>query len=300
MNHTNLVVLFLSFTALKRSLMKILLASVSLFLVSFGVSAQDLHFNLFAGMSNYQGDLQRKILTFNQAHLAAGAGLSYDLSDHVSIRAAVTFAKVSGADKYTDNKARNLSFASGISEGQLGLEYYITPLASHSLSPYLFASVAVFHFNPYTFDTAGKKYYLRDLSTEGEGFIAGRNEYKLTQLAIPFGAGVKLSLSDDVSVGIEMGFRKTFTDYLDDVSTTYVDRNLLLSNRGAKAVELAYRGGELKNGNPQYPAAGTQRGASAQKDWYYFTGFTLSFRLGNDGMGGGGKRSEYGCPANVR
>ena len=281
--------------------MKILSVTVSLLLLTFGSYAQRLHFNLFAGMSNYQGDLQSKIITFNQAHLAAGAGLSYDLSDHFSIRGAVTFGKVSGADRYTNNKARNLSFASGISEGQLGLEYYITPLGTHSLTPYLFASVAVFHFNPYTFDTTGKKYYLKDMSTEGEGFVAGRNEYKLTQLAVPFGAGVKLSLSENVNVGLEMGFRKTFTDYLDDVSTTYVDRNLLLTNRGAKAVELAYRGGELKNGDPQYPAAGAQRGASAQKDWYYFTGLTISFRLGDgSGMGGNGKYSEYRCPANVR
>jgi hypothetical protein len=281
--------------------MKVLSVTVSLLLLIFGASAQDLHFNLFAGMSNYQGDLQSKFITFNEAHLAAGAGLSYDLTDHFSIRGAVTFGKVSGADKYTDNKARNLSFASAISEGQLGLEYYIKPIGTHSVTPYLFAGVAFFHFNPYTFDTSGKKYYLKEMSTEGEGFIAGRNEYKLTQFAIPFGGGFKLSLSDNVDVGIEMGFRKTFTDYLDDVSTTYVDKNLLLSNRGAKAVELAYRGGELKNGDPQYPAAGTQRGAPAQKDWYYFTGLTLSFRLGSDGSGGGnGKYSEYRCPGNVR
>jgi opacity protein-like surface antigen len=294
------VVLFLSLSGLKRFLMKFLSVTVSLLLLGFGSSAQGLHLNLFAGMSNYQGDLQSKILTLNEAHLAVGAGFSYDLSDHFSIRSAVTFAKVSGADKYTDNKARNLSFASAISEGQLGLEYYIMPLGTHSLTPYLFTSVAVFHFNPYTFDTTGKKYYLKDLSTEGEGFVAGRNEYKLTQFAIPIGAGVKLSLSDNVNVGIEMGFRKAFTDYLDDVSSTYVDRNLLLTNRGAKAVELAYRGGELKNGDPQYPAAGTQRGASAQKDWYYFTGLTLSFRLNGGGFGGNGKHSEYRCPANVR
>jgi opacity protein-like surface antigen len=281
--------------------MKIFSVTVSFILFTFGASAQDLHLNLFAGMSNYQGDLQKKVITFNQAHLAVGAGLSYDLSDRFSIRAAVTFAKVSGADKYTDNKARNLSFASPITEGQLGLEYYLLQPGTHSLSPYLFASLAVFHFNPYTFDSSGKKYYLKEMSTEGEGFIQGKNDYKLTQFAVPFGAGLKLSLSDNVNVGIEMGFRKTFTDYLDDVSTTYVDRNLLLTNRGAKAVELAYRGGELKNGDPQYPAAGTQRGASAQKDWYYFTGLTLSFTLGDSGgSGGNGKYSEYKCPSNVR
>ena len=111
-----------------------------------------------------------------------------------------------------------LNFASGITEVNLGLEYYITPLGDHSLTPYVFAGIAVYHFNPYTRDTSGTKYFLKPLSTEGEGFAAGKNNYNLTQFAIPFGAGVKLSLSENINVGFEVGLRKLFTDYLDDVS----------------------------------------------------------------------------------
>lgn len=160
--------------------------------------------------------------------------------------------------------------------------------------------VAVFHFDPYTFDSSGNKYYLKLLSTEGEGFVEGKPDYKLTQFSIPFGAGVKLSLTDNFNVGLEMGFRKTFTDYLDDVSTTYVDESLLLSNRGAKAVELAYRGDELKDGNPNYPPAGAKRGNSLQKDWYYFTGVTFSFRLNNNNSHRSDKKlREYSCPPSV-
>src|SRR5258708_5350638 len=95
--------------------------------------------------------------------------------------------------------------------------------------------------------------------------------------------------------------RKLFTDYLDDVSTNYVDQNLLLLNRGPKAVELAYRGDELKNGS-SYPPAGSKRGGSSVNDWYYFTMFTASFRLGGNGGGSGsGKllKSGTGCPAKV-
>ena len=168
------------------------------------------------------------------------------------------------------------------------------------LTPYIFAGLAVYHFNPYTTDTTGKKTYLRPLSTEGEGFIAGKNNYNLTQIAIPFGGGVKFSLSDNVNVGLEVGYRKLFTDYLDDVSSRYVDEAALLANRGPEAVELAFRGDELKNG-ATYPAGSTIRGNSSQKDWYYFTGLTASFRLfSGNGLGsGGGKHSKYGCPANV-
>jgi hypothetical protein len=271
---------------------------LSLFVFTCSVNAQKFHLDLFGGSSNYQGDLQDKSFTFNQAHLAGGVGLSYDLSQHFSIRSGIVFGKLSADDKLGRNKVRNLNFTSGLTEGHLGLQYYITPLADYSLTPYLFAGVAIYNFNPYTKDTSGSKYSLKPLSTEGEGFVQGRNNYNLTQFAIPFGAGVKLSLSENINVGFELGFRKLFTDYLDDVSSAYVDESVLLANRGAKAVELSYRGDELKNGSLQYPAAGQQRGSAKNKDWYYFTGLTLSFRLG--GGNSLGRHSEYGCPVNVR
>lgn len=277
--------------------MKTSVLSVLLILFAIGTNAQKFHLNLFAGISNYQGDLSDKEITFNHAHPAGGVGISYDIATHFSIRTGITLAKVSGNDEYGKNRHRNLNFTSDITEANVGLEYYITaPVEKHSLTPYLFAEVAVFHFNPYTFDSAGKKYFLKPLSTEGEGFVPGRKSYNLTQMAIPFGAGVKLSLSDNVNVGVEIGYRKLFTDYLDDVSTTYVAENVLLANRGAEAVQLAYRGDELKNGVQTYPAAGSKRGDPNHDDSYYFTGVTLSFRLGGGGLG---KYTEYRCPGSV-
>ena len=206
----------------------------------------------------------------------------------------------SAADKLGRNKQRNLNFTSGLTEGHLGLQYYITPLADHALTPYVCVGVALYHFDPYTHDTSGTKYYLRPLSTEGQGFVDGKKNYNLTQMAIPFGAGVKLSLSENINVGLELGLRKSFTDYLDDVSTKYIDRSILLAAEGPKAVEMAYRGGELKNGNPTYPAAGTARGNPKTKDWYYFSGITVTFKLFNDrdfNRGNGGKGIP--CPKNV-
>ena len=280
----------------------------SFLVVSFIVFAlvsnaqQSLNLNLFLGTSNYSGDLQDKQFTFNQAHLAGGIGLSYEITNHLSVRTAFKIGKISADDKLGRNKARNLNFSSQLTEGSLDIQYLITPLDEHVLTPYVFAGVAVYHYDPYTFDSAGRKYYLKPLSTEGEGFISGRNNYSLTQFSIPFGAGVKMPLSENINVGFEIGYRKLFTDYLDDVSKTYVDPNLLLARRGAKAVELSYRGGELKTGSTVYPVGG-QRGNPSSKDQYYFTGLTLSFRLGNslfgNGGGGSGKNSEWDCPKNV-
>jgi opacity protein-like surface antigen len=276
------------------------------FLLSLHLHAQDLHLNLFMGSSNYQGDIQDKRFTFSQSHFAAGIGASYDLSDKVSVRSGVAFGTVSGDDKYGKNAARNLNFTTSITEINAGLEYYITPLSDHVLTPYVFAGVAVYHFNPYTHDSSGTKYYLKPLSTEGEGFVAGRKNYNLTQLAIPVGGGIKLSLTDNVNIGIEYGLRVLFTDYLDDLSTRYPDEATLLANRGPKAVELSYRGGELKNGSTAYPS-NNRRGGPGNKDYYYFTAITASFSLftgnGLGGRAGGGanhgKRSQYGCPVNV-
>jgi len=269
---------------------------------------KSLNVDFFLGTSNYSGDLQEKRFTFSQAHLAGGIGLSYEVTNQISIRTNFKVGKLSADDSKGRNKFRNLNFSTILTEGSVDFQYFFNPLGTNPLTPYAFIGVAVYHFNPYTFDSSGQKYYLKPLSTEGEGFIQGRPNYNLTQLAIPFGGGVKLSLSENINVGLEIGIRKLFTDYIDDVSTSFVDENLLLANRGAKAVELSYRGDEYKGGSQTYPPVGQQRGNPAYKDWYYFTGLTLSYRLGNDFLNNTKqhykqrkvkKHSQWDCPGNV-
>ena len=122
----------------------------------------------------------------------------------------------------------------------------------------------------------------------------------LTQLALPFGGGIKYNLTSQVRIALEVGLRKLFTDYLDDVSGDYASSADLLAGRGAQSLDLSYRGDELANGNPDYPAKGITRGSPKYKDFYYFTGLHLSFRLGDGENGGGnygpGKKKGYGCP----
>ena len=264
-------------------------------LYGFQSLPQKLSVDLYAGAANYVGDLQEKNYTFKQAHFAGGAGLTYDLTNKFSIRGGIMFSNFSADDKFGRNAERNLNFASKIVEGHVGLQYYITRMEDHALTPYVFGGIALFHVNPYTFDTTGKKFFLQPLSTEGQGFVDGVANYKLTNFAIPFGGGVKLSLAENINVGLELGFRKTFTDYIDDVSGKYVDQALLLTNRGPDAVELAFRGDELKNGS-MYPLAGTRRGSAKNKDMYYFTTLTASYRFGNIFGGDGGRSRKYGCP----
>lgn len=272
--------------------------------LSYAQESQRLHLTLFGGVANYQGDLQGRAFTFNQSNLGIGAGLKYDLTPHFAIRTGIQYGTVEGSDRQnneTQLRARNLSFQSRILEGNLLLEYTLFNMEDKKISPYLFGGVALYHFDPYAFDTLGNKVFLKPLSTEGQGLsqYPDRKAYKLTQFAIPFGGGIKFRVSNNVVLGYEIGLRKLFTDYLDDVSTRYVDRTTLANARGLKAVEMAYRGGELKDGNPNYPAAGTPRGSSKYKDWYYFQGLTLTIGIGGNGSGWGGGKGSVGCPRNV-
>src|SRR5258708_24103641 len=134
--------------------MKLFLLSLLMFVLNLNTKAQNFHVNLFAGTSNYSGDLQDKGFTLSQSHFAGGFGVSYDITDHFSAQSALTFGTISANDKYGRNEVRNLNFSSGISEINVGVQYLITPLSEHVLTPYVFAGLALYHFNPYTADTA--------------------------------------------------------------------------------------------------------------------------------------------------
>jgi hypothetical protein len=113
-------------------------------------------------------------------------------------------------------------------------EFNVFNLYNIKWTPYFFGGLAVFRFNPYAFDENGEKVFLKPLSTEGQG-LDGYNTkpYGLTQFALPAGFGLKYAFDDRVRLGFEVGLRKTFTDYLDDVSTNYADPNDLLAAKGS-------------------------------------------------------------------
>ena len=266
--------------------------------------AQPLHLDLFGGFSNYSGDLQEKRFTTQQSKPAAGIGIRYDLSNHLSLRTNLTVASLQANDKLSrqaDLRARNLNFSTRLTEFNLLLDYSFLNLNYHRFSPYVFAGVAVFHYNPFTHDTLGNKVFLQPLGTEGQGLSVypDRKPYALTQFAIPFGGGIRWRFTDNITISYEIGVRKTFTDYLDDVSKTYADQTALSAARGALAASLAWRGDELKGGSA-YPNAGTIRGGATYKDWYYFSGLTLSIGIGKRGGFHGTDNGRTDCPPPVQ
>ena len=230
-------------------------------------------------------------------------GARYDLSEHFTARTYFTLASLQADDKKgtATMQQRNLNFKTKLFDWELTAQYNFFDLNSRWWTPYVFAGVGIYHFNPYSKDAQDNKYFLKPLSTEGQGFVQGVKEYKLTQFSLPLGVGVNYALNEDMRLGLEFGYRKITTDYLDDVSNNYVDESALLNARGQTAVDLAWRGDEIKPA--PYPVAGTPRGNKEKKDGYYYVAVTYTVRYFFDkykqivGMPSGKKEKRVGCPA---
>lgn len=274
------------------------------FFIFATASAQRVHIGVFGGLAAYNGDLTDKIYPKKVTNGAIGITGNYELTDQIFLRAGYTYAIVGGADRFSDDPElikRNISFETNVHEFSAMGEYYLFNLYERKISPYGFVGLAVFKFDPYAFDPAKNKVLLQRLSTEGQGLNGYAKPYKLTQLAIPFGGGIKYAINDNMRVGLELGMRKLFTDYFDDISGNYADPNDLLAAKGQLAVDMSYRGDEVPSGSPSYPAKGAQRGSPKAKDFYYFTGIHFTYRIGGNGGGGGGgmgnrKNPRMGCP----
>lgn len=273
---------------------------IALFALVCISQAQKLHFGIFGGLAAYSGDLTDKILPKKVTNGALGITANYEFTEQIFFRAGYTYAVVGGADRYSDKQdmvLRNLSFETQVHELSFVGEYYLFNLNYTRFSPYGFAGLAVYKYNPYAYDASKNKVFLQPLSTEGQGLPGyALKPYKLTQFAIPFGGGVKYAVNDKLRVGIELGMRKIFTDYFDDVSGVYALAMDLQNAKGTIATAMSYRGDEVAGGSSFYPMKDTQRGSPESKDWYYFTGIHATFRLNG---GSGGKKSGVGCPSNV-
>ncbi|MCY7310705.1 MAG: DUF6089 family protein [Chitinophagaceae bacterium] len=275
------------------------LSSLAIFLIIAPVAiAQRGHIGIFGGAAAYSGDLSNKPFPRKVTNGAIGLTYSYEISDLIMLRTGFTYSIVGGADRYNEKPTlslRNLSFETQIFELSIVGEYHLLNLNYNRYSPYFFAGFAVYKFNPYAYAATGEKAYLQPLSTEGQGLAAypDRKPYKLTQFAMPFGGGVKFRLTKKLRVGGELGIRKLFTDYFDDLSTNYIDQADLMAAKGQLAVDMAYRGDEVEGGSQLYPTKSDKRGNPKRDDYYYFAGVHVTYLLAP------GRKNQTGCPVNV-
>jgi len=140
-------------------------------------------------------------------------------------------------------------------------------LRNVEISAYGFLGIGVFHFNPKA-KLDGQWYQLQPLGTEGQGQVASRSKYKRTQLCVPLGLGAKYAIDRQISVGLELGLRYTFTDYIDDVSKSYY------YDRGGSLVEILADRSHDDNSH-----VGEQRGDPRWNDAYVFAMFNICYKI---------------------
>lgn len=269
------------------------LFSVVLTFIALQTYAQHGEIGGHAGAAFYKGDLSHTIPgSVKEAHPAFGIFYRSNPSDFIAYKLSFNYASISGRDKHAiedDLLKRDLSFRSNILELGLQIEYNIGGFQPYALSapsaPYVFLGVSGFLFNPQA-RYQNEWIDLQPLRTENVG-------YSTFSVAIPFGAGYKYALNDHWNVGAEFGFRPTFTDYLDDVSKTYISRADLVANGGQVAADL---------GNKIDAAAGLKRGNNSGLDWFHLFNISVSYNFldnGLVGLRGRLKRRGAGCRQSI-
>ena len=235
------------------------------------------------GGMNYIGDLNNQSM-LGRPHLAMGGFYRLNFDERWSLRFDIDYGHVYGGDPdYIER--RNLSFKSFIFEGSMRVEFNFFPFSMRDdhffWTPYIFGGVGFFAFNPkgrYTDPLSDESQWvdLQPLNTEGQGtpLAPDRKVYTLKQLSMPFGVGVKYHPSKSLTLSAEYGFRKTWTDYIDDVSTTYVDNHELEYYSGAVSAAMADRSSEVEPGYVN--AAGIKRGDDSLDDWFAYFNVSVS------------------------
>jgi len=258
----------------------------------------DLGGNPGIGQSTWLKDVQ-----FPLTKLSKGIYVNVYPSEFLGFRLAFNQGKLDGYDSKTkDNggaerhrKARNLQFQTSILEGYLAAEFYPTVFIekyeglAKKFRPYGLIGIGAFHFNPkgqyFAPDGSSEWVALHPLRLEGQGFAEypDRKPYSLTQLEIPMGFGFKYYVKENMYVGLELLHRDLFTDYVDDVSTTYIDNSLfaryLSPEQAAMANQLYYRKYFVPNGPQQRIPDEAQRGDPTQNDAYFSAILRLGWRL---------------------
>ena len=278
--------------------MKIKTGVFCLFLITaMAVKAQDQHneyvqkgeFGITVGAAHYFGDLNTRA-SINRPKPALGLFFRKQFGNYVGLRLSAHFAQLGYSDTYSKNeyqKTRNLSFNSNIWElalqGDFNFFKFIPGDPYYGFTPYITLGVGAFTYDPYAY-LNGTKEYLRPLGTEGQQIgYNGRKPYSTIAVCIPLGVGIKYNITDRLNLSFEIAHRFTTTDYLDDVSTTYIGASRFAPNSaGALLQDRSY---ELDPDNV-IGVEGRQRRWSTQKDQYIIAEIGLSLNI-----------SSYKCPS---
>jgi len=264
----------------------ILIAFITLGFTADAQYKENTEVGFIGGISYYLGDLNTT--HFNNSLPFGGIVIRKNIDRRFSYKAELLYLNIAADDRNdaTDTIAidRDLHFRSPVYELSGQIEFNFLPFeagnALYTWTPFVYTGLSFFHFNPQAENKEGLWVNLQELGTEGQGSTSfpERTKYPLAQLAIPLGGGLKIAINPSFNIILEYGVRKTFTDYLDDVSKTYPQTN------GGDIADITNASYEMSDPSGTH-VAGDQRGNPDKKDWYSFAGITLSFKLNNNTKG---------------
>lgn len=229
------------------------------------------------GVSNYYGDLSQG-QNVKHFHPSVSVYQRYNLSDHFSWRNQFSYLKISGTTEGNSNyEVQNLNFQSEIYEFASMLSFnfhrFGCNINNKKQTPYALFGISGYRHDPYRIEG---EISLRAANTE-----LRKPQYRTLQMAFPMGLGYKYMLSQKrnrgaLILGVEVVWRKTFTDHLDDVEGQYADYRTAKDQLGEAAAQ--YGQAQMMNGVSEFPE-GTYRGDAHLDDWFYFVGFNISYRF---------------------
>ena len=275
---------------MKRFNHRIIVLLIVTFALTFSTKAQQFKPNteigILLGTSYYIGDLNTT--HFNQPLPAVGLIIRKNIDKRFAYKAEVMYLNIKSDERKSEDtiaKNRGLHFRSPVYELSGQVEFNFLPYQPgnpiYTWTPYVYSGISIFHFNPQAENKNGSWVDLQELGTEGQGTTTfpDKEKYSLIKYAIAMGGGFKIAVNPSFNIILEYGLRKTFTDYLDDVSTTFAggvgDPYPLDMSQEAIAMS-----------DPESThTRGDQRGDPDKKDWYSFAGITLSFTLNNNTKG---------------
>lgn len=268
-------------------------------LFDIGVSAGGM--NCFTDLGGRKGNGKGfvKDMNLKNTRLAGGFYVAATYKNAVALRLEATFGQIKAYDSILkgDKSAakyryeRNLNFRSSITEFSAVAEIHPMYLFQKDdddrepsrLSPYVLGGVGLFSFDPQA-QLNNTWISLEPLRTEGQGFkeYPDRKRYKLRQLNVPVGAGIRYEVGPMVNARLEIVHRILFTDYLDDVSKRYIDptlfSNYLSPAQAGLAARLSDRRADINPGI--VPVPGNVRGDSRDNDAFFSINLKVGITLG--------------------
>jgi hypothetical protein len=268
------------------------------------------------GATNFLGDLgganrigthSLRDLDWQSTRPLMAVGYRYRLGRYYFVRGALHFGYLYGDDKFTQEPIRhnrNLNFRTPIIDASGQFEFLLTQIQREghryklksspwrrirgwrhiNFETYVFTGVNFFWFNPQGRYEDGTWVNLKPLHTEGQGLVDTRKPYHRFQVGIPAGIGFRYAVNKDLSVGLEYSVRKTFTDYIDDCSTTYYDNEEIRANFGDIAAYMADPSLSKEGIFDTQTLPGQQRGDPRYKDAYMFAEITIYYKLRKGGF----------------